>query len=115
MGSGQTPHYIDAATDGVLTVLTGPDRVLTVIGEVDLANVEHFVNALEPLRAAGQDVHLRLGRLRFIDLPGAAALVQLAVELHPKHRLVLHSAPEALKRIFAALWPTVPGIVLRDL
>ena len=115
MSSTSTPKFVDAATDGVLTVLTGPDQVLTVIGEVDLANVNHFDKALVTAREGGRDVHLRLGRLRFIDVKGAELLANLAVQLQPRHKLVLHSAPESLKRIFSALWPTLPGVVLRDL
>ncbi len=115
MTSTSTPRFIDAATDGVLTILTGPDHVLTVVGEVDIANVKSFDDALVPARGGGRDVHLRLGRLRFIDVKGAAVLAQLALALHPRHKLVLHSAPESLKRIFSALWPTLPGVVLRDL
>jgi anti-anti-sigma factor len=92
---------------------TGQVR-LALNGEIDLANVSTLERTLKALHDARADVRIDLERLSFIDVRGAAALVQLAVRLGPEHRLVLHRAPQILRKIVNDLWPSISSIEFRD-
>jgi hypothetical protein len=91
-------------------------------GDVDLATAHQFDAALAQLAtcgpcdpaacgssATGDEVHLDLGSLQFIDAAGARTLLRRARSLQGRP-LVLHDAPYALRRIIDVLWGQPPGI-----
>lgn len=76
---------------------------LRIAGEIDLANHDRLRQALARLPAGG-DVHLDLSGLHFIDVAGAAELVDFA-NGPPPRIVLLHSPPPQLGRIIDLLWP----------
>ncbi|MDE3070307.1 MAG: MEDS domain-containing protein [Acidobacteriota bacterium] len=84
---------------------------LKVIGEADLSSSSLLLAALDDETQSGGDVHLNLGRLRFIDLKGIEALRALSDELNAsQRRLVLHSPPRILRRIAELVRGCLPGV-----
>lgn len=78
-------------------------------GEIDLSARERFGRALADLPAAGGDVHLYLGGLRFIDVAGTRALLTVAGRLAPGRQLILHDPPYALTRILQLTCSATPA------
>jgi anti-anti-sigma regulatory factor len=85
---------------------------LRLIGEVDLATHDLLADALSSMAVNGEDVHLDLSELSFIDLGGATLLVNLATRLGPHRHLVLHRPPQQLRRVIGLLWRDQPTIQL---
>jgi anti-anti-sigma factor len=85
---------------------------LRLIGEVDLATHDLLAEALSSVAANGDDVHLDLAELSFIDLGGATILVNLATRLGPHQHLVLHRPPRQLRRVIGLLWRDQSAIQL---
>ena len=97
----------------IITPMSG--RVgLRLVGEVDLATAPDLEAALDELLDGGQDVHLDLAELRFVDIGGAAVLVAAAARLAPGRSLVLHDPPPALREIVDRFWSGVVRIQLGD-
>ena len=78
-------------------------------GEVDLTTAEALEVALSAL-PVGQELHLDLAELAFIDVRGTRTLVAAAARLAPEHRLVLHDPPAGLQRILEVCWPDAAGL-----
>ena len=73
-------------------------------GEADLSNSALLMAMLHDGRLGSGDLHLDLGRLRFIDLRGVEALRELTDELRSlQRRLVLHNSPSTLGQIVEVL------------
>jgi hypothetical protein len=89
---------------------------MRLIGEVDLSTRSKLVTALGwltgTLEPEGEDVHLELAELTFIDVGGATLLMQRAAALRPDQRMVLHNPPAMLRRTFTLLWGVPPRIQL---
>jgi len=68
--------------------------------------------ALNTVKINGEDVHLELAELTFIDLGGVTLLVNLAAQLGPHRRLILHRPPLPLRRVLGLLWADEPTIEL---
>ena len=90
---------------GLLTTSALAGRVgLRLAGDVDASNHDRLRGVLAALPADGTAVHLELAGLDFIDLAGTRELMALT-QSRPGLCLILHDAPESLRRILALLWP----------
>jgi anti-anti-sigma factor len=84
---------------------------LRLEGEVDQANVDKLAAALAVLVGAGQDVHLDLSRLGFMDVGGLRLLTDTARGLPDGQYLVLEAVPPHLRRILSLVgWDRTPGL-----
>jgi hypothetical protein len=85
------------------------DAWLRVVGEADLSSSALLRAAIgEPGRG---DLHLDLGRLRFVDLRGVEALQDIAEELRAaRRRLILHNSPTMLQRIVELAGGSLPDV-----
>ena len=72
--------------------------------EIDCATRHILDAALETLLVDGDDVHLELTELAFIDVGGATSLVLWASRLPNGRRVILHDPPYELTRIIDMLW-----------
>jgi hypothetical protein len=82
---------------------------LRVAGEADLSSSALLLEALE--EGEHGDLHLDLGRLRFVDLRGVEALRELADALRPsQRRLILHNSPSTLPRILGIVSGCLPDV-----
>ena len=87
---------IDSLSDG---------RRVRVAGTLDMTTRDLMATSLRPLLAAGDDVHLDLSRLIFVDVSGATVLATSAQRLPAGRRLVLERPPRQLRRIIDLFWP----------
>ncbi|MDA1362694.1 STAS domain-containing protein [Glycomyces luteolus] len=86
---------------------------LRATGGIDLRSHIAWDHALRRAVGHGEEVHLDLTGLEFIDSRGAAALVEAANHLTGGHQIVVHHAPPYFQRIMQVLWPEgVPSIVI---
>ena len=76
----------------------GPPRVLHVIGEVDLATVDAFRDALEGA-VRGADTVIEMTKMTFIDAGGLRAILEVAESLNGAAPLTLVNAP-MVERLF---------------
>ena len=88
----------------------GDGNRLSVAGTLDANSSAHLENALRPMIATGDDVHLDLSRLIFADVSGATVLATSAQRLPGGRRLVLERPPRQLRRIIDLFWPELPCI-----
>jgi anti-anti-sigma regulatory factor len=102
---------ISEDTQAGLTIdALGDGNRLSVAGTLDATTSAQLENALRPLVAAGDDVHLDLSRLIFADVSGATVLATSAQRLPDSRRLVLERPPRQLRRIIDLFWPELPCI-----
>jgi anti-anti-sigma regulatory factor len=81
-------------------------------GEVDASTYHQLAEELEALVAhGGEDVHLHLGALNFIDVAGACCVQAASRRLAAGRRLVLHQPPYQLIRMISLMWPE-PGTIV---
>lgn len=100
-----------APSGGRLEIAPLSDRTgLRLSGEADLNTRDVLKAALDPLTARGDDVHLELGGLAFVDVGAVSTLVQTASRCAPGRRVYLHDAPSNLRQILTLLWGPVPAI-----
>jgi anti-anti-sigma regulatory factor len=83
----------------------GDGRRVRVAGTLDLNTRDLMATSLRPLLAGGDDVHLDLSRLIFVDVSGATVLATSALRLPAGRRLVLERPPRQLRRIIDLFWP----------
>ena len=82
--------------------MTEPDHQ-RLRGPADLRNRPDFAELLRALcRQAAGDVHLDLSEMDFVDVWGAAALVEAAAGL-AGGELVLHNPPPSLRRLLEVM------------
>ncbi|HYN92915.1 MAG TPA: STAS domain-containing protein [Pilimelia sp.] len=107
MGHGEPARPDAGATAVSLRALRdGPGEVLRLVGEADEANRRELVSLLSGIDGGSPtDVRLDLSGLRFIDVAGAAVLLEAADRLGSGRRLVLQDPPTTLCRILTLLWP----------
>lgn len=89
-------------------------RALRVAGEIDLSNRHELDEALRAAALLGEDIHLELGELTFIDVGSVTVLVQAAMRLPPGRRMVLHDPPRSLRRIIALCWGSLGCLEVVD-
>ncbi|WP_026922533.1 STAS domain-containing protein [Glycomyces arizonensis] len=78
---------------------------LRAAGEIDLNSHEAWALALRRVARLGEEVHLDLSGVAFIDVRGTTLLVDAAAALPDGHRVVVYGAPPALHRVIQVLWP----------
>lgn len=83
-----------------LTVETGDDRSVAVVGIIDSHTAGGLLDDLQALGTDG-DIVLDLSRVEFIDSSGLRTLVTSHQELDGAgHKLVLHGISDAVSRLF---------------
>lgn len=89
-----------------LTEYGGPQIVgLRAAGGIDLRSHIVWDRALRLAVGHGEEVHLDLTDLEFIDSRGAAVLVEAANRLTGGRHVVVHHAPLCFQRVMQVLWP----------
>lgn len=96
-----------------ITECVRPQSVgLRATGCIDLRSHLLWDHALRLAAGRGEDIHLDLTDLEFIDSRGAAMLVEAANRLTGRG-IVVHHAPTCFQRVMGVLWPEgVPAIVI---
>lgn len=89
--------------DGQLRIhrLDGDGLRLRIAGEADLASSPALAAALGT--ANGGDVHLDIGRLRFMDLSATRVLAEFGAGMAPSRRFELHGASPSVRRLIDIL------------
>jgi anti-anti-sigma factor len=86
---------------------------LRLVGELDLANAESLLTALQEAAHTG-DVLLDVSELQFVDSSGIRALLQAHIALKEQGRgLVLLSPTPFVRRIFDTLELAANGVDIR--
>lgn len=86
---------------------------LRATGSIDLRSHILWDHSLRRAASHGEEVHLDLTDLEFIDSRGAAVLVEAANRLTGGRHIVVHHAPSCFQRVMEALWPEgVPAIMI---
>jgi anti-anti-sigma factor len=83
---------------------------LRAVGDVDLNSRGVWHSAMASLTGGGDDVHLDLSDLTFIDAHGTSLLATTAIQLGGDRRMVLHRPPQMLLRVLELCWPTLSSI-----
>ncbi|MBI4261093.1 MAG: STAS domain-containing protein [Actinobacteria bacterium] len=79
---------------------TGEGASFRLLGELDMATVEEFTEALRDDLGMGGEVTLHLSELSFVDSSGLRAVIQCAMELEGRGRLVLAEPTPQVRRLF---------------
>jgi anti-anti-sigma regulatory factor len=79
---------------------------------VSKAGFEHALAALAETME-GDELHLQVDHVEFVDVAGLRALVGLADRLAARGCLVLHDPPEWLTRTLTLAYGQVPGLEIR--
>jgi anti-anti-sigma factor len=87
--------------------------ILSVSGEIDLANVDEFDKALAEASAQGVEVHIDVGQLAFIDSAGFAA-IQRAAAAAPFRLVVPGDCATARSFAVSGLAEVLPVYRTRD-
>lgn len=82
-----------------------PTPGLRVSGEIDLTGHNDWGIALREVTGRGQEVHLDLTELTFIDVRGVALLVDAAAHVSEERGILISGAPPSLQRVLRLLWP----------
>jgi ABC-type transporter Mla MlaB component len=102
--------------DGVLRI-TGVPPVAALAGEIDESSYAGLVGALEELGNGYNEVQLDLAGVRYCDLAGLRAIVNLTVagRAGVVRRVVLHEVPPSLRKVLQIVgWDATPGLALED-
>jgi anti-anti-sigma factor len=100
--------------DGVLVVsrTTAPDG-LKFAGEIGSSNSSSLADSIRAVFAADGDPHLDMSAVTFADISGITVLVDLAAEIGPGRRLLVHGLPERLQEVMKVTgWADLPGLEL---
>ncbi|MFF0306974.1 STAS domain-containing protein [Streptosporangium sp. NPDC004379] len=87
-----------------ISVLTAPIR-LKVSGEIDRTTREPWADALGGLTLGGDDMHLDLSELTFIDVRGVWLLTEAARSLPSGKKVYLHHSPYCLRSVLTLIGP----------
>lgn len=84
---------------------------LVLDGEVDRSNLATLAAALAAVVHGGEDVHLDLSRLEFIDVAGLRLLTETAKRMPAGQYVVLDGAPPYLRRVLSLVgWDQTHGL-----
>ncbi|MEV1168204.1 STAS domain-containing protein [Nonomuraea sp. NPDC049784] len=85
---------------------------LRVTGEIDYGNHRLLAGALQrAIREGGDEIHLDLGELAFIDVAGLRVIVTAAARLSPPRRLILDPISPVVRRLLAVTgWERIQGL-----
>lgn len=78
---------------------------LRVTGEIDLSGHNDWEIALREVTGRGEEVHLDLTELTFIDVHGVSLLVEIACRVSEGREILVYGAPSSLRRVLQLLWP----------
>ncbi|WP_084546804.1 STAS domain-containing protein [Glycomyces arizonensis] len=78
---------------------------LRVSGEIDLNGHNDWEIALREVTGRGEQAHLDLTELTFIDVRGVTLLVDAAGRAGAGQRILVYGAPPSLHRVLQVLWP----------
>jgi GAF domain-containing protein/anti-anti-sigma regulatory factor len=88
---------------------------LSLQGEVDRSNIATLTAALDAVDVGGEDLHLDLSQLEFIDVAGVRLLTETAKRMPAGQYLVLDGAAPYLRRILALVgWDQTPGLKIGE-
>ena len=91
---------------------TTPDG-LRFAGEIDISNSSSLAEAIWAGFPDGGDPHLDLSGVSFCDISGIRVLVDIALEMGPGRRLLLHGLPAQLETVMKVTgWADLPGLEL---
>ncbi|MEU9011833.1 STAS domain-containing protein [Streptomyces sp. NPDC048479] len=83
-------------------------------GEITLTTRTAWERTLEDLvGGGGDDVHLDLSAVTFVDVAGASAVAFAAQQLGSGRRMVLTGPPPGLRRALEMFWPGLVAIEVR--
>ncbi|MEU8800570.1 STAS domain-containing protein [Spirillospora sp. NPDC048819] len=105
---------VDQKVAGTLRVTRDTDLPeLRLEGEFDATQRTPFLDALADVTpTADGEIHLDLGRLRFLDLGALNLLVRYAKETDGKTRFVLHNIPPDVDGLIESLgWERMHGLL----
>jgi anti-anti-sigma factor len=84
---------------------------LRLVGDVDAFTVPVLEVALHTLTTTGEDIHLQLSGLQFMDVAGLELVVSTARRMPEGRRLVLHALSPHLRHVMALVgWDRTPGL-----
>jgi anti-anti-sigma regulatory factor len=102
---------VGVVTAAVLELLPLTDRTgVRAAGEVCLTTRASWERALGDLVGPGDDVHLELSGVTYVDVAGASAVAAAATRLEGGRRLVLHGTPPQLRLALDTFWPGLTAI-----
>jgi len=85
--------------EGLMTYVDeGPPRMLHVVGEIDLATVDEFRDALQGALSRGPAL-VEMAEVTFIDVSGLRVILQTAASVDGASPLTLVNAP-MVERLF---------------
>jgi anti-anti-sigma factor len=76
-------------------------RWFLLVGELDLATVERFVDRIGPVAASAGDLHLDASALTFVDSSGLNGLLRLSRMLGDHGRLFLHRPDPFVRNVLS--------------
>ncbi|GAT70201.1 anti sigma factor [Planomonospora sphaerica] len=88
---------------GLVINLIEPLSGLEVIGEIDRTTRTAWQEALAAVASRGEDVHLYLAELGFIDVRGTWLITDTAGTLPAGKRMFLHHPPRILKTVLTLI------------
>ncbi|GAB2450544.1 hypothetical protein GCM10027187_17760 [Streptosporangium sandarakinum] len=102
--SGDLPHDAgEQLLHGLrISVLAAPVR-LKVSGEIDRTTRVPWAQALDGLTLGGDDMHLDLSELTFIDVRGVWLLTEAARNLPSGKKVYLHHSPYCLRSVLTLI------------
>lgn len=114
-GSSDLGAYDNAEfDDGTLRITwTGVPPGIAISGEIDESTYPALVGTLVKLAYGRDEIHVDLAGVRFCDIAGLRAIVNLTRE--QGRRVVLHEVPPQLKTVLRIVgWDTTPGLALHE-
>jgi anti-anti-sigma factor len=96
----------------VVSRTTAPDG-LKFAGEIDASNSSSLAESIRATFPDGGDPHLDMSAVSFCDISGITVLMDLAEEIGPGRRLLVHGLPEQLEEVMRVTgWADRPGLEL---
>jgi len=94
---------------------TIPPQGLTLVGTIDLSNVDRMKGVLAMRALLQPELHLDLSRVQFIDASGIRALADVGRSANGTSRLVLHGLPAFLRRVMTTIgWEELQNVSICD-
>jgi anti-anti-sigma factor len=110
---GRREGDIVSAERNLVVTRTSSPAGLRVTGEVDTSNSSSLADSIRTGFPDGEDPHLDLSGLSFVDISGIRELVNLAREFGPDRRLLIHGLPAQLETVMQVTgWTDLPGLEL---
>ena len=96
----------------VISRTTAPEG-LRFAGEIDISNSPSLAESIRAGFPDGGNPHLDMSSVSFCDISGIRVLVDLAQEIGPGRRLLVHGLPAQLETVMKVTgWAELPGLEL---